>query len=95
MITKKIKTLITVMMFVIFSIPAYCQTAQDNCATKEFYDYSPDFQWRQLNGILPEQENLVFDVYWKFVKVGKGTLEIKGFENEWGKVLLTYEVEND
>ena len=77
MIIKKIKTLIIAMML---AAPVYCQTVQDDCATQEFYNYSPDFQWRQLDGILPEQENLVFDVYWKFVKVGKGTLEIKGLK---------------
>ena len=85
MIIKKFKTLITVMMFVMFALPVYCQTAQDNCATEEFYNYSPDFQWRQLDGTLPQKEDLVFDVYWKFVKVGKGTLEIKGLENVNGR----------
>lgn len=83
MIMKKIKTLIMVMMF---AVPAYCQTAQNDCATKEFYSYSPDFQWRQLKGNLPAKEDLVFDVYWKFVKVGKGTLEIKGFEEVNGRI---------
>ncbi len=82
MIIKKIKTLIMVMLL---AAPIYCQTVQDDCATEEFYNYSPDFQWRQLDGILPEQENLVFDVYWKFVKVGKGTLEIKGLEDVNGR----------
>ena len=82
MIIRKIKTLI---IAVLLAAPVYCQTVQNDCATKEFYNYSPDFQWRQLDGILPEQENLVFDVYWKFVKVGKGTLEIKGLEDVNGR----------
>ena len=82
MIMKKIKVLI---MAVLITLPIYAQKNTNVSATKEFFEYSPDFQWRQLKGNLPEQEDLVFDVYWKFVKVGKGTLEIKGFEEINGR----------
>ena len=34
---------------------------------------------------LPVEEKLVYDVYWKFVKVGYGTLEIKGIVDYRGK----------
>ncbi|MDD5687069.1 MAG: DUF3108 domain-containing protein [Elusimicrobia bacterium] len=34
---------------------------------------------------LPNAEKLVFDVYWKFIKVGYGTLEIKGIEDYNGR----------
>ncbi len=34
---------------------------------------------------LPVEEKLVYDVYWKFVKVGYGTLEIKGIVDFNGK----------
>ncbi|MBI5574002.1 MAG: DUF3108 domain-containing protein [Elusimicrobia bacterium] len=34
---------------------------------------------------LPIEEKLVYDVYWKFVKVGYGTLEIKGIVDYRGK----------
>ena len=66
MITKKIKVLI---MAILITLPVYAQKVTDVSATKEFFEYTPDFQWRQLKGNLPEKENLVFDVYWKFVKV--------------------------
>ena len=82
MIMKKIKVLI---MAVLITLPVYAQKVTDVSATKEFFEYSPNFQWRQLKGSLPEQEDLVFDVYWKFVKVGQGTLEIKGFEEINGR----------
>ena len=82
MITKKIKVLI---LAVLITLPVYAQKVTDVSATKEFFEYTPDFQWRQLKGNLPEKEDLVFDVYWKFVKVGKGTLEIKGFEEINGR----------
>jgi len=82
MIIKKIKTLILIMLL---ATPIFCQNKKDVCPSEEFKTYSPDFQWRQLKGTLPEKEDLVFDVYWKFVKVGKGTLEIKGFEEVNGR----------
>ncbi|OQW98351.1 MAG: hypothetical protein BWK68_00700 [Elusimicrobia bacterium A5] len=34
---------------------------------------------------LPAEEKLVYDLYWKFVKVGYGTLEIKGIVDYRGK----------
>ncbi|HAX62328.1 MAG TPA: hypothetical protein DCX95_07240, partial [Elusimicrobia bacterium] len=34
---------------------------------------------------LPIEEKLIYDVYWKFVKVGYGTLEIKGITDYRGK----------
>lgn len=37
------------------------------------------------NKKLPVEEKLVYDVYWKFVKVGYGTLEIKGIVDFNGK----------
>ncbi|MBR3655109.1 MAG: DUF3108 domain-containing protein [Elusimicrobia bacterium] len=82
MIMKKIKFVI---MAVLITLPIYAQKNTNVSATKEFFEYSPDFQWRQLEGSLPEKEDLVFDVYWKFVKVGKGTLEIKGIEEVNGR----------
>ena len=82
MIMKKIKIVI---MAVLITLPIYAQKNTNVSATKEFFEYTPDFQWRQLDGNLPEKENLVFDVYWKFVKVGKGTLEIKGLEEVNGR----------
>jgi hypothetical protein len=82
MIIRKIKILI---MAALITLPVYAQNDKNVSATKEFFKYSPDFQWRQMKGTLPEQEDLVFDVYWKFVKVGKGTLEIKGFEDINGR----------
>lgn len=44
------------------------------------------FKWRNLSGHLPVKENLVFDVYWQFIKVGQGTLEIRGFESISGRI---------
>ena len=82
MIMRKIKFVI---MAVLITLPIYAQKNTNVSATKEFFEYSPDFQWRQQSGNLPEKENLVFDVYWKFVKVGKGTLEIKGIEDVNGR----------
>ena len=82
MIMRKIKFVI---MAVLITLPIYAQKNTNVSATKEFFEYSPDFQWRQQSGNLPEKENLVFDVYWKFVKVGKGTLEIKGLEEVNGR----------
>lgn len=79
MIMKKIKILI---MIVLITLPVYAQNVADVCATKEFFKYSSDFQWRQLEGSLPEKEDLVFNVYWKFIKVGKGISEIKGFKSD-------------
>lgn len=38
---------------------------------------SEKFQWRNLNKKLPEKEKIFFNVYWKFIKVGEATLEIK------------------
>ncbi len=43
------------------------------------------FKWRTLKGDLPSKEDLVFGVYWKFVRVGTGTLEIRGFEEINGR----------
>ncbi|MFH0947967.1 MAG: DUF3108 domain-containing protein [Elusimicrobiota bacterium] len=37
------------------------------------------------NKKLPVEEKLVYDVYWKFIKVGYGTLEIKGIVDFNGK----------
>lgn len=38
---------------------------------------SENFQWRNVNKKLPEKEKIYFNVYWKFIKVGEATLEIK------------------
>ena len=81
MIIKNFKIL-TLMFFVaIMNVPVYCYGADENSVVSEEVCVSTvPFQWRTMKGNLPSKENLVFDVYWKFVKVGKGTLEIRGFE---------------
>ena len=56
MIIKKIKTLILIMLL---ATPIFCQNKKDVCPSEEFKAYSPDFQWRQLKGTLPEKEDLV------------------------------------
>lgn len=47
-----------------------------------FYPYSSVFSEGKK---LPVEEKLVYDVSWKFVKVGYGTLEIKGIVDYRGK----------
>ena len=75
MITKIISKKISALIVVVFmAVSAFCQTVAE-----------VPFQWRTMDGKLPIKENLVFDVYWKFVKVGKGTLEIKGFDEVNGR----------
>lgn len=80
MIMKKIKILVMIMMI---AVPAYCQI--QGVATQEVLSSSEPFQWRTIKGSLPTKEDLVFDVYWKFVKVGQGTLEITGIEEINGR----------
>lgn len=79
MIIKKFKI---ILMLLILSIPIYAQEASKKCVVVDNVKTSTDsFKWRILRGNLPTEESLVFNVYWQFIKVGQGTLEIRGFEN--------------
>lgn len=84
MIMKKIKILIMIMMI---AMPVYCQEIKEVSTATENVDNTliEPFVWRTVKGSLPAREDLVFDVYWKFIKVGQGTLEIKGFEEINGR----------
>ena len=45
-----------------------------------------NFVWRVHAGNpIPENEKLVFDVYWQFIAVGEATLELRGFEDIEGR----------
>ena len=57
---KKIKILI---MIVLITLPVYAQNVAGICATKDFFKYSSNFQWRQLEGSLPEKEYLISKCY--------------------------------
>lgn len=79
MIIKKFKI---ILMLLMLTIPVYAQEASKKAVVVNNVMTSTDsFKWRTLSGNLPAEENLVFDVYWQFIKVGQGTLEIRGFEN--------------
>ncbi len=54
---KKIKILI---MIVLIILPVYAQNVAGVCATKDFFKYSSNFQWRQLKGSLHGKESLIF-----------------------------------
>lgn len=79
MIIKKIKI---VFLLALMCVPVYAQNAVKKTPVENDAEISTStFKWRNLSGHLPSEENLIFDVYWQFIKVGQGTLEIRGFEN--------------
>jgi hypothetical protein len=83
MIIRKIN-LISMLLF--FAIPIYCKDiVKENSVTDDVVVSTQNFKWRTLNSDLPVEENLVFDIYWKIIKVGQATLEIKGFEEINGR----------
>ncbi|MFA7074938.1 MAG: DUF3108 domain-containing protein [Endomicrobiaceae bacterium] len=85
MIIRKIK-----IIFFLFLAAANICAADNNgkpAADENGVEVSTSsFKWRNLSGHLPAKENLVFDVYWQFIKVGQGTLEIRGFESISGRI---------
>ncbi len=80
MIIKKIKILLVSGFSIFLLVPSYCQSSHESSAGSDVSVSTTPFVWRTMKGSLPPKENLIFDIYWKFVKVGKGTLEIRGFE---------------
>ena len=57
---KKIKILI---MIVLITLPVYAQNVAGICATKDFFKYSSNFQWRQLEGKKKKKEYLISKCY--------------------------------
>lgn len=83
MIIKKI-SLISILLF--FAISVYCKDiTEDNNIINDVVVSTHNFKWRTLKSNLPAEENLVFDISWKIIKVGQATLEIKGFEEIDGR----------
>lgn len=83
MIIKKI-SLISALLF--FSIPVYCgDIVEESKNINDVLVSTQNFKWRTLKSNLPAEENLVFDISWKIIKVGQATLEIKGFEEINGR----------
>lgn len=76
------------MMFI--NIPAFCQQELIDLTSNEIDSSTTPFCWRQMEGKLPLNEELIFDVSWKFIKVGQGTLEIRGTEEINGRT--TYHI---
>lgn len=77
---KKNKFILFALCLLFFSGTIFADSAADGVAVS-----TADFKWRALESSLYEKENLVFDVYWKFIKVGQATLEIKGIEEIKGR----------
>ena len=73
---SKIKT-IAVVIFI--SLNAQAQDINERVSSNfdTEINNSENFQWRNLNKKLPEKEKIFFNVYWKFIKVGEASLEIK------------------
>jgi hypothetical protein len=83
MIIKKISAVLILMFF---AVSVFCDKGSEKNAIKNDVAASTEnFKWRTLKSNLPEEENLVFDVYWKIIKVGQATLEIKGLEEINGR----------
>ena len=73
-------------MLLFFAIPIYCNdVVKENTVENDVVVSTQNFKWRTLKSDLPVEENLVFDIYWKIIKVGQATLEIKGFEEINGR----------
>ena len=86
MIIKKI-SLISALLF--FSISVYCKDIVEEIKIiNDVAVSTQNFKWRTLKSELPAEENLVFDIYWKIIKVGQATLEIKGFEEIDGRTVF-------
>lgn len=72
---SKIKT-IAVIIFISLNVQADINEKVSSNFDTEIIN-SENFQWRNLNKKLPEKENIFFNIYWKFIKVGEASLEIK------------------
>ncbi|MDD5021397.1 MAG: DUF3108 domain-containing protein [Endomicrobiaceae bacterium] len=83
MIIRKINLML---MLLFFAIPIYCSDiVKENTFANDVIVSTQNFKWRTLKSNLPAEENLVFNIYWKIIKVGQATLEIKGFEEINGR----------
>lgn len=75
------KIIIIELILLIISVPLYSEDIKNNVENTKVINSTDTFKWRTLSGNLPLEENLIFDVYWKFIKVGEGTLEIRGVKS--------------
>jgi hypothetical protein len=71
-----------IIIFIFISLNLYAEDINQKICSNfnAETDNTVNFQWRNLEKTLPKEEKILFDVYWKFVKVGRATLEIRGFE---------------